>query len=482
MRLVAAEPGPGLVPAPARSSTDIPNNHLSYAIQWFLFAAAARSSTFSRCEARARGDRPMSANSHRLANGVTVASTRWPARSRPRSALYAAVGSRSEPDGKAASRTWSNIWCSRARAGAARAIAEAIEDVGGSLNAWTARDQTVFHARTLSRRRARLELIADLVRAPRIDPEELEREKLVILSELGECLDAPDDLIHDFLFEAAYGDQPVARPVLGREASINALTRADCTAWLAEQYRPDRLVISAAGKVDRGSLLNLAEALRRPGAGRSRRLAPASFAGGIRSDRRSAEQTHLAFAYPGLASSDPAASGAGPVHAGGRRRHVVALVPDLREDRGLAYSIYAWTQGFAETGLFGVNLSTDSAAPPRPWRWHATASPRPPRLERGRTQPCPRPGRGRTADDAGNAAGHAPISIARSIEIFGRIMSLDEMLGELRDVDVAAARASGRALLGGPRARGGGRAGGELRRLSLSASRQSLPSRGPTGA
>ena len=89
----------------------------------------------------------------------------------------------------------------------ARAIAEAIEDVGGILNAWTARDQTAFHARTLAPDVGlALELIADLVRAPKLDEAELEREKLVILSELGECLDAPDDLIHDHLFEAAFGD------------------------------------------------------------------------------------------------------------------------------------------------------------------------------------------------------------------------------------------------------------------------------------
>src|SRR4030095_7949224 len=113
-----------------------------------------------------------------------------------------------------------------ARGRDARAIAEAIEDVGGSLNAWTARDQTAFHARTLAPDVGlALELIADLVRAPKLDEAELEREKLVILSELGECLDAPDDLIHDRLFEAAFGAQALPRPGLGAQQSTKGLTR-----------------------------------------------------------------------------------------------------------------------------------------------------------------------------------------------------------------------------------------------------------------
>jgi predicted Zn-dependent peptidase len=391
----------------------------------------------------------------RLANGVTVAIDPMEGAQSASIGLYAAVGSRSEPDGKGGlAHLVEHMVFKGARGRDARGIAEAIEDVGGSLNAWTARDQTVFHARTLAPDVGlALELIADLVRAPRLNEQELEREKLVILSELGECLDAPDDLIHDHLFEAAYGDQPVARPVLGREPTINAITRADCTAWLAEQYRPERLVISAAGKVDPGHILNLAESLfgdLDPVAPPP--IAPATFGGGVRSDRRSAEQTHLAFAYAGLASSDPAAPAlalfAQAVGGGMSSR----LFQQLREDRGLAYSIYAWTQGFAETGLFGVNMSTDKAraaeamALARTCVEQAAEDLSEAELKRARAQV-----------EAGllmsleTPQGRAD-SIARSIEIFGRIMSLEEMLAELRNVDAAAARAAGQVMLSGPRA------------------------------
>ena len=391
----------------------------------------------------------------RLTNGVTVAIDPMDGAQSASIGLYTAVGSRSESDGKGGlAHLVEHMVFKGARGRDARAIAEAIEDVGGSLNAWTARDQTVFHARTLGPDVGlALELIADLVRAPRLDADELEREKLVILSELGECLDAPDDLIHDHLFEAAFGSQPLARPILGREASIRGLTRADCIGWLADQYRPGRLVISAAGKVDPGHILNLAEALfgdLLPAPPPP--IVPARFEGGARSDHRRAEQAHLAFARSGLAATDPAAPAlslfAQAVGGGMSSR----LFQQLREDRGLAYSIYAWTQGFAETGLFAVNMSTDRA---RAAEAMALAADVVERAAEDLTEA--ELARARAQVEAGllmaleTPQGRAD-SIARSIELFGRIMPLDEMLAEIRAVDAAAARAAGQAMLSGPQA------------------------------
>ena len=391
----------------------------------------------------------------RLANGLTVAIDPMPGAQSAAIGLHAFVGSRSEPEGKGGlAHLVEHMVFKGTRSRDARAIAEAIEDVGGSLNAWTSRDQTVFHARTLAPDVGlALELIADLVRAPKLDETELEREKLVILSELGECLDAPDDLIHDHLFEAAFGEQALARPVLGNEATILGLDRNDCVRWLEKEYRPERLVVSAAGKVDPGHVLMLAEALF----GDLEPIAPpatepARFVGGIRSDRRQAEQTHLALAWHGVPAPGPTAPAlslfAQAVGGGMSSR----LFQELREERGLAYSIYAWTQGFAETGLFAVNLSADKA--------RATEALN---LARDIVE--------RSADDLDDSElrraraqveaailmametpqGRAD-AMARSIEIFGRIMTIEEMLDELRAVDVSAARAAGRAMLDGPRA------------------------------
>jgi predicted Zn-dependent peptidase len=391
----------------------------------------------------------------RLANGVTVAIDPMPGAQSAAIGLHAFVGSRSEPEGKGGlAHLVEHMVFKGARGRDARAIAEAIEDVGGSLNAWTARDQTVFHARTLAADVGlALELIADLVRAPVLNEAELEREKLVILSELGECLDAPDDLIHDHLFEAAFGTQPLARPVLGTELTIRALERGDCLQWLEQQYRPERLVVSAAGNVDPGHVLLLAEALF----GDLESTSPppivqARFVGGIRSDRREAEQTHLALAWQGIPASDPTAPAlslfAQAVGGGMSSR----LFQELREERGLAYSIYAWTQSFAETGLFAVNLSADKSRATealnlaRDTVEQSTEQLTEAELKRARAQ-----------IEAGilmameTPQGRAD-AMARSIEIFGRIMSVEEMLAELRAVDLDAAREAGRSMLDGPRA------------------------------
>jgi len=391
----------------------------------------------------------------RLANGVTVAIDAMEGAQSAAIGLYAGVGSRSEADGKGGlAHVVEHMVFKGARGRDARAIAEAIEDVGGSLNAWTARDQTVFHARTLAPDVGlALELIADLVRAPKLNAAELEREKLVILSELGECLDAPDDLIHDHLFEAAFGKQSLARPVLGSETSIRSLTREDCVAWLEDQYRPERLVISAAGKVDAGHVLLLAEALFGDlAATPAPDVADATFVGGTRFDHRSAEQTHLAFACPGLPASHPEAPAlslfAQAVGGGMSSR----LFQELREERGLAYSIYAWTQGFAETGIFGVNLSTDKA---RAAEAMTLARETVERAAEELTEPELK--RARAQVEAGilmaleTPQGRAD-AMARSIEIFSRIMTAEEMLEELRAVDAGRARAAGQAMLAGPRA------------------------------
>lgn len=391
----------------------------------------------------------------RLANGLTVAIDPMPDAQSAAIGLHAFVGSRSEPDGKGGlAHLVEHMVFKGARGRDARAIAEAIEDVGGSLNAGTSRDQTLFHARTLAADVGLgLELIADLVRAPKLDEAELQREHLVILSELGECLDAPDDLIHDRLFEAAFGDQPLARPVLGNEQSIRGLNRQDCVQWIEEQYRPERLVISAAGKVDPGHILLLAEALFGDlPAGPVPGIAPASFVGGIRSDRRSVEQTQLALAYQGVHAADPAAPAlslfAQAVGGGMSSR----LFQELREERGLAYSVYAWTQGYADTGLFAVNLAADKARATDALNLARET------VERAAEELTEAElNRARAQVEAGilmaleTPQGRAD-AMARSIEIFGRIMTIDEMLAELRSVDVAAARLAGAAMLAGPRA------------------------------
>jgi len=392
----------------------------------------------------------MSARLHRLANGLTVAVEPMAGVETASVGLYADVGSRSEPEGLGGlAHMVEHMVFKGAGSRDARGIAEAIEDVGGSLNAWTARDHTVFHARTLAADLPlAVGLIADLVRDPLLDAEELEREKQVVLSELGEARDTPDDIVFDHLHDAAYPGQALGVPVLGEEASIGRIGRADLADWIADQYRPAGLVLAAAGRVDEDALLRLAEARfgdMAPGAPPA--PAPARFAAGTHRDRRRFDQVHVAFAHAAPGQRDPdlhALSLFASAAGGGMSSR---LFQELREARGLAYSVYAWTQPYAETGLFGVYCAaakTDAAA--------AYALAREVLADTAGTLSEAELERARAQARAGLLMGLESVQarcdhLARQIQIHGRIVSAAESVAQIEAVTLDQARAAGQAAL-----------------------------------
>ena len=405
----------------------------------------------------------MSAQLHRLTNGMAIIIDPMAGAQSAAVGLYAGVGSRSEAnEASGLAHMVEHRVCKGAGSRSARQIAEAIEDVGGQLNAWTARDQTAFHARTLQPDvPLALDLLADLVREPAFDEGELEREKGVILSELGEILDNPEDLVGDRLFEAAFPDQSLGRPVIGRSETIQGFTRADLTGWTEREWTAPRLLLVACGAVDEDSILRLAEQrfgdmppVTPPA------LDTASFLGGQAVDRRQSEQAHWSFALPGPAASNPtmpATSVFTQAVGGGMSSR---LFQELREDRGLAYSIYAWSQGFADSGVFAVSAATDredaASALQLAREVVADSADTLTEAEVARAKAQIEAGLRMTLETVqGRADQHA-----RSYEIFGRLVSLDEMIAELRAVDTAAARQAGAALHAGPVALasiGGGR-------------------------
>lgn len=395
----------------------------------------------------------MSGEQHILANGLTVAVDPLPGAESVVLGLYASVGSRSEPPQLSGLAHLVEHMVFKGAGGRdTRALAEVIEDVGGSLNAWTARDQTVFHGRALARDLPLVaELIADLVRAPHFDEEHLEREKQVVLSELGESVDSPDDLVHDHLFEAAFEGQAVGRPVLGSEKTVRLIARQDCFDWLERHFPPSRLVLAASGRVDPEELLKLTERLFGDmESGEAPVIEQAHFTGGARNDHRSFEQAHWCLAFEGRPAADPC----NPALAlfvqalgGGTSSR---LFQELREERGLAYSIYAWNQAFADTGLVGIGCAAERARAAESVQLarevlSATAE--------GLTEA--ELSRARAQMEAGllmglEAAQGRADHLARSIEVFGRILSLAEVLEQIRAVTVEDARAAGRVLLDGP--------------------------------
>ena len=394
----------------------------------------------------------MSAGLHRLSNGVAVAVDPLAGAESVAIGLYAMVGSRSEPEHLSGlAHLVEHMVFKGAGDRDTRAIAEAIEDVGGMINAWTARDQTGFDGRTLAKDAELLcGLICDFIRAPHMADEHLDREKDVILSELGEAVDAPDDLVHDHLFEAAFAEQPLGRSILGSAETLRAITRDDCLNWMRDELIPSRLILSASGKVDADQMLNCAERLLGdmdswPGVP----IVKAEFTGGVRNDRREFEQAHWCLGLPGMQANDPrlpALSIFVQALGGGMSSR---LFQELREERGLAYSVSAWSQSYADTGIVALSCAADrnraveSMHMAREVLANAVDSLSETEVQRAKAQ-----------FEAGllmsleTPQGRAD-QIARSIEVFGRVLSLDELLGHIRAVDAAAARAAGAALLDG---------------------------------
>ncbi len=239
-------------------------------------------------------------------------------------------------------------------------IAEAIEDVGGYLNAYTSREATAYYARVLEDDvPLALDVLADIVLNPVFDPTEIEVERGVILQEIGQVLDTPDDVIFDWLQEQAYPEQPLGRTILGPTERVRAFGRADLENFVAEHYGPGQMILSAAGAVDHDALVKTAEALfghmkPRPAAV----VEPARFGGGELRKVKSLEQAHIAMAFEGPTYRDTAIYSA-QVYAnalgGGMSSR---LFQEIREKRGLCYTIFAQAGAYEDTGLMTIYAGT----------------------------------------------------------------------------------------------------------------------------
>jgi predicted Zn-dependent peptidase len=241
-------------------------------------------------------------------------------------------------------------------------IAEEIEDVGGYINAYTSREVTAYYARVLEADvPLGLDVIADIVLNPVFDPKEIEVERHVILQEIGQALDTPDDIIFDWLQEAAFPDQPLGRTILGPAERIEGFGRDDLTGFVAQNYGPDRMILSAAGAVDHDRMVADAERLfghlqplqRSP-------AAPAVWSSRERRETRDLEQVHFALglAAPSIRDADfyPAQVYTTALGGGMSSR----LFQKIREERGLCYSIYAQAGAYDDTGMLTIYAGTSA--------------------------------------------------------------------------------------------------------------------------
>jgi len=244
----------------------------------------------------------------------------------------------------------------------AREIAEEIESVGGYLNAATSHQRTGYYARVLKEDVAlAVDILGDILRHPQFGDAELAREKEVVVQEIGEAADTPDDVVFEMLQATTWDGYSLARPILGTPESVRAQTPESLRGFMARQYRPDALVIAAAGKIDAETLLPLLEAQFGDMAG-GEKTPPRSkpdFIGGVRHDARAIEQTHFALALPGVSArhEDFFATRIFADALGGGMSS--RLFQTIREERGLAYSIYAFADGYEECGLVGTYVGAD---------------------------------------------------------------------------------------------------------------------------
>ncbi len=239
-------------------------------------------------------------------------------------------------------------------------IAEEIEDVGGYINAYTGKEMTAYYARVLEAdTEMALRLLADIVLNPLFAEPDIEVERGVILQEIGQALDTPDDIIFDWLQEASFPDQPFGRPILGPAERVSAFGRADLSGFIGEHYGPDQIILAAAGAVDPDGLRALAEELFGALAARPGTAAPsARFAGGERREFRDLEQVHLTLGFEGPAVRSDAAYAA-QIYAiamgGGMSSR---LFQELRERRGLCYSVFTQAGAYDDTGLISLYAGT----------------------------------------------------------------------------------------------------------------------------
>ena len=239
-------------------------------------------------------------------------------------------------------------------------IAEEIEDVGGYINAYTSREMTAYYARVLGEDVPRaLDVIADIVLNPVFDPSEIEIERGVILQEIGQSLDTPDDVIFDWLQEAAYPGQPLGRTILGPSERVSSFHADDFRRFTARHYGPERLIISAAGAVDHDKIVRMAEDLfghLTPRGASS--VIPGTFSSGEHRVVKDLEQAHwtMAIEGPGYRSDEIHTAQIFATAFGGGMSS--RLFQEAREKRGLCYTIYAQTGAHEETGMMTIYAGT----------------------------------------------------------------------------------------------------------------------------
>ena len=239
-------------------------------------------------------------------------------------------------------------------------IAEVIESVGGHLNAYTSRDQTAYFARILKNDvPLAVDILGDILQHSSFDETEIAREKEVIVQEIGQTYDTPDDIIFDYLQETSYPDQPLGRSILGTAAQVRGFDREMIASYMKTRYLAPKMVLSGSGAIDHEQLVKLAEeAFGELATTGATGMEPAIYKGGEFREERDLEQIHYALSVPGISYEDDdfyTAQILSGLLGGGMSSR---LFQEIRERRGLCYSVFSFASSFADSGTFTVYAGT----------------------------------------------------------------------------------------------------------------------------
>ena len=299
----------------------------------------------------------------RLPSGLTVVTEKMPHLESVALGVWVKSGSRDETQGEhGIAHLLEHMAFKGTKRRTARQIAEEIENVGGELNAATSTETTSYYARVLKDDvPLAVDILADILTESVFDDEELIREKHVILQEIGAACDTPDDVVFDRFAETAFFDQTLGRCILGTPETVESFTSDQIRAYLARNYTTDRMFVVAAGAVDHDSFVRqdeerFASVPTKPTV--SPLVTPARYTGGDVRETRDLMDTQLLLGFEGRAyhmRDFYASQILANILGGGMSSR---LFQEVREFRGLCYSVYAFHWGFSDTGIFGIHAAT----------------------------------------------------------------------------------------------------------------------------
>jgi predicted Zn-dependent peptidase len=303
-----------------------------------------------------------------LPSGLRILTERMPAVRSVALGIWAGVGSRDEtPRLSGASHFLEHVLFKGTKRRSARDIAELMDAVGGEANAFTSKEYTCFYARTLDRDlELAVDILADMLRFSKLAKDDVDAERTVILEEIGMHNDAPDDVVHDLFAEVLFGGHPLGRPVLGTAESIGAMSRDAVARYWRRHYVPGNLVVAVAGNSSHAEVVDLVSAAfegaeGEPPGPRAGRREPRVHRG-LQVRRKPTEQAHVVYGTKGLSRSDPRRFALGVLNIAFGGGMSSRLFQEVREKRGLVYSIYSYATQYSETGSFSVYAG---AAPKR---------------------------------------------------------------------------------------------------------------------